>query len=78
VAEDIDLSAFEGSNRPGPRCMVSVAIEDLTPDQRAKVLAAFEATHIKTVMIAEILGEWSGKKIGYSTVQRHRRKQCAC
>jgi hypothetical protein len=78
AVKDIDLSVFEDSNRPGPRCTITVALESLDATQREQVLAAFDAPHIKAVMIQKILSEWSGVKLGYSSVQRHRRKQCNC
>jgi hypothetical protein len=71
----MDLSEFR---RPKEKpCIIARAVDKLTPEDRAKVLAAFAEADIPSASIAE----WFAKRdqnLKGDSIRRHRRGICAC
>jgi len=73
----VDLSEFT-KKAPGPGCSVALAIAQLNEDHLVKVQAALSTKTITHAAIYRRLSEWSGMKLSYSSVSRHRNRDCAC
>lgn len=71
-----DLAAADPT-RPGPRCTVGVAMEQMSDEDRAALAAAFARDDLPTTRIAEIL-QANGYDLKALTVHRHRRGGCRC
>ena len=74
----VDLSDFVDAVKKGPRCTVGVALSKLEGERLEKALSALDAPEIRHNMIATRLSEWTGERLGATTVGRHRRKECLC
>lgn len=61
----------------GPTCTLALLMDDLPDDLREQVRAALDDPTINGEAIARALQN-RGYKMRGSTVQRHRRKACAC
>ena len=63
--------------KPGPACRVSRLLDSLTPADRPDYVAALADDNLSCVTIVRAFGI-EGHTIGRSSVERHRRGDCAC
>lgn len=63
--------------RKGPPCTMSVILAGLEPDDRAALLQHLIDSNVAHTVIYRVLVD-NGFTVSLNTVQRHRRKECAC
>lgn len=81
MSRELDLSEFEQlSTRSKPRrCVLATAIQRLSREDQAKVLAATmaDADRISVGGVAKWLGK-RGIEISHQLVMVHRHRKCSC
>ena len=80
VPSAVDLSEFISEKRPGVKCSVTRALEELDGERLEKVTAALAAPHVTHKMISQRLSEWTPVRVGAQAVMRHRAdpRDCTC
>ena len=75
-----DALATVLATKPGPKCMIDRLFSILEPDERADYVAllADDRYSANTVVKAVNLELKDRFKVGRSSVERHRRGECAC
>lgn len=61
----------------GPLCSVNVILSELTPELRTLVEDRIANQRYTSTQIAKALSN-NGHPIGDTSIQRHRRQECAC
>jgi len=64
--------------RRGPRCTVSVALDQLDRDDRLTLITWLDDSAITGRRIAAAVRSATGLALTVTTVHRHRRHECGC
>lgn len=63
----------------GPRCMVAVALNELTGHVRRDFLEGLADELISSAALTRFIKEeGNGLNIGRTSIERHRRQECSC
>lgn len=65
------------ARRPGGTCGVSLLVRSLSESEQAELHEALMADSVSSKALAAAL-KLRGHNIAYNTIQRHRRRDCAC
>ena len=66
------------ANTAGPRCNVAILQEAMTASDVAEMEAALADKKIPDSAVLKVLGNRGADWIKLGSLQRHRRRQCAC
>ncbi len=66
------------ASKSGPRCSVSVLLDQVDSDERKALVAAFANPTRNRAVLAEAIRTAYGAEITQGTIARHMRRHCRC
>ena len=76
--EDPFRTAQDNTRGPGGICWYRLLNGQLTADQRQSLDDALDNPAIYGTTIADVLADWTGRRVSSGNIQRHRNRRCIC